>query len=237
MAINNICGMLASVRSLAEAKQAVAADVDIIDMKEPNQGVLGNLPIADVKAIVHSLPKAIKSSATIGDLPPTHTALAEHISAMSKTGLSYVKVGLFSPQIDLSFIQTLKAHSNIIIVLFAEYYAAYQQDKATFDKLLGSGICGMMLDTMNKDGLGLCDLITQQDIKTFIERCNHAGIIHGLAGSLTLTDIPILLTQKPNYLGFRGALCTDGRNSMLDQTRLSIVRQAIPKHEDISMSI
>ena len=62
--------LLASVRDLVEAREAAAAGVDLIDLKEPSAGALGALATDDIRAIV----TAIRSgwphrpvSATIGD--------------------------------------------------------------------------------------------------------------------------------------------------------------------------
>ena len=52
-------------------------------------------------------------------------------------------------------------------------------------------------------------------------------MLSGLAGSLGLADIAPLARHAPDYLGFRGALCKDGRTSTLDPERVRTVRTAI----------
>ena len=52
-------------------------------------------------------------------------------------------------------------------------------------------------------------------------------MLSGLAGSLGLADIAPLARHAPDYLGFRGALCKDGRTSTLDPERVRTVRAAI----------
>ena len=47
--------LLVSVRSADEALVAARGGVDFIDAKEPSRGALGDLPIADVRAIVEHL--------------------------------------------------------------------------------------------------------------------------------------------------------------------------------------
>jgi dihydroneopterin aldolase len=47
----------------------------------------------------------------------------------------------------------------------------------------------------------------------------------GLAGSLQVTDIPLLSALAPDYLGFRTALCHDGRRtSRLSASAIDKVR-------------
>jgi hypothetical protein len=54
-------------------------------------------------------------------------------------------------------------------------------------------------------------------------------MISGLAGSLRLADIPLLLPLAADYLGFRGALCEGGeRVEGLSARPLHQVRTAIP---------
>jgi uncharacterized protein (UPF0264 family) len=50
----------------------------------------------------------------------------------------------------------------------------------------------------------------------------------GLAGSLTLGDIPALMAQQPNVLGFRGAACKGGaREGALDLSGVAALRDEI----------
>lgn len=54
-------GMLASVNSMDEANIVMAANVDIIDLKEPALGALGGLDISLVKKLLQS---------SMGNAPP-----------------------------------------------------------------------------------------------------------------------------------------------------------------------
>ncbi|MFN3986718.1 MAG: (5-formylfuran-3-yl)methyl phosphate synthase [Rhodocyclaceae bacterium] len=64
--------MLVSVRDVDEARDAAAAGVDFIDLKEPRAGALGGLPPDTLRAICTTLRSGAGHhliSATIGDLP------------------------------------------------------------------------------------------------------------------------------------------------------------------------
>jgi uncharacterized protein (UPF0264 family) len=80
-------GMLASVNSLAEALLVLNAEVDIIDLKQPEQGALGALEVADVKKIVAEIAGRCPVSATIGDLPMQPELVFNAVKAMSETGV------------------------------------------------------------------------------------------------------------------------------------------------------
>ena len=62
-------GMLASVRNLEEAKMVYQGGADIIDIKEPNEGALGAVPLSQIHHVVDDLWEKCVVSATIGDLP------------------------------------------------------------------------------------------------------------------------------------------------------------------------
>ena len=49
---SHVTQLLVSVKNLAEAKIALAADVDIIDLKNPADGALGALSAEDIAQIV-----------------------------------------------------------------------------------------------------------------------------------------------------------------------------------------
>ena len=92
--------LLASVRSLDEAFIAHAAGADIIDLKEPRRGALGALDAADVRHIVDSLGVDATLSATVGDLDCTGEAAIAAAAEISRAGVRYVKVGVFSAAAD-----------------------------------------------------------------------------------------------------------------------------------------
>ena len=90
--------MLASVRTLNEARAAAASGVDLIDLKEPRRGALGAVPLQEIFAIVAALRErwpTLPISATIGDLPDSGEQwMAQQVSAVAATGVDYVKVGI-----------------------------------------------------------------------------------------------------------------------------------------------
>ncbi|MEY3882142.1 MAG: hypothetical protein RIQ94_2938 [Pseudomonadota bacterium] len=84
-------GMLASVNSLAEALLVLNAEVDIIDLKQPEQGALGALEVADVKKIVAEIAGRCPVSATIGDLPMQPELVFNAVKAKEISGINRTK--------------------------------------------------------------------------------------------------------------------------------------------------
>lgn len=220
-------GLLASVRNLAEARQALVAKADIIDLKEPAAGSLGALDTAVIQHVVRAVAGRCPVSATIGDLPMQPDVIYEKTLATAKTGVDYVKVGLFQdPNKDqvISKLGEISAEYKLIAVLFADK----PMDSSCIEKLKKAGFKGVMLDTFAKDRGSLTGVMPLNLISSFVGNVKSQAMLCGLAGSLSLSDIPVLLPLQPDYLGFRGALC-DGRQRMgrlnteaLDKIRLMI---------------
>ena len=221
-------GMLASVSNLAEARLIETFAVDIIDLKQPTQGALGALPLNSVTDIVAALKPETLISATVGDLPMQPQILTQAVQAMATTGVDFVKIGFFPGgdwQACINELANLAASGRALIaVLFADT----QPDPAIISSLQQAGFRGVMLDTMNKSLGSLTQLMSLSDCKTFVDTAKAAGLLTGLAGSLTQQDIPKLLPLHADYLGFRGALCRrHQRTAELDTEQVAAIRQLL----------
>jgi uncharacterized protein (UPF0264 family) len=220
-------GMLASVNSMDEAKIVMAANVDIIDLKEPALGALGGLDISLVKKIVAIVNGQCPTSATIGDLPMQPEIIFNAVKEMAETGVNYVKIGFFASENHEQIIEklaTLTPHSNLIAVLFADTYP----DFSLIDNLITTGFKGVMLDTQDKTKGSLTGMMAKTEIERFVSHVKSRHAICGLAGSLRLEDIPLLMPYQPDYLGFRGALCeSHKRAGQLNQQSVKNIKQTI----------
>ncbi len=199
--------MLASVNSLKEAQIILDSAADIIDLKQPEQGALGALPIDTVKQIVQQVNHQKPVSATIGDLPMQADLIFNAVSDMSETGVDFIKIGLFPGgdwQATLSKLSNLTEQGKqLIAVLFADQ----QPDFKIITLLKKNGFTGVMLDTINKSSGSLTQLMSFNKLAEFVKKANEAELLCGLAGSLKADDISKILQLKADYLGFRGALC------------------------------
>lgn len=197
-------GMLASVNSLAEARLVLQAGVDIIDLKQPEQGALGALALADVRAIVQEVNGRCPVSATVGDLPMQPELVYNAVKAMADTGVDYVKIGFFPGGDWQSTLDKLSGQkTKLIAVLFADT----QPDFAILSAIKAAGFAGVMVDTMDKNCGSLTQLMSEQELALFVKQAKTLELLCGLAGSLRLADVDLLLTLQADYLGFRGALC------------------------------
>jgi len=221
--------MLASVADLAEARLAAAAGVDLIDLKNPARGALGALDEDVIATIRRALPRAALS-ATIGDLPLHPETVFRAAERTAACGVDYVKIGLF-PGGDLEgtlhALAPLAAEHKLIAVLMADYLIALP----VLERIAAAGFHGAMLDTADKRRGPLTRLRPKAFLARFVERAGSLGLLTGLAGSLRLEDVDLLLPLAPDYLGFRGALCREGRTGTLDPQKVALLRERIRSQE------
>jgi uncharacterized protein (UPF0264 family) len=217
-------GWLASVTDVREACQALEAGAHLIDAKDPRQGALGALPPAMVRAIVTSIAARAPVSATIGDHPdmdPQHVRTA--IETTAACGVDFVKIGLFPGPALIPCLQALAdcaQQHHLIGVLFADR----QPDYRLIERLASLHFMGVMFDTADKAGGGLLRHQPPEHLAEFVSLAKHLGLICGLAGSLKTEDIARLQRLRPDYLGFRGALCRDQTRTLgLDAQALADV--------------
>lgn len=226
-------GMLASVRSLDEAGIVFQAGVDIIDLKAPEQGALGAVDYSIVREVVEKYSDKNLVSATIGDLPMEASLLNHAINKMASTGVDFVKVGIFDQRLSEDIFSCFKSKVEqgvkLILVFFADQFSHLNSIR----RIIRSDYAhGVMLDTAGKSSGSLLSYKNISELSQFIELAKSAGLITGLAGSLRLQDINILLPLGADYLGFRGALCEESdRTAYLDELAVYRIRSKIPSSE------
>ncbi|MFO1039863.1 MAG: (5-formylfuran-3-yl)methyl phosphate synthase [Geminicoccaceae bacterium] len=219
--------MLASVADLAEAKLAVAWGADFVDLKNPSMGALGAWKLDDARAAVASIGGHRPVSATIGDLPMRPDLVAEHSAAMADTGVDIVKVGFFGSGDTAGCAAALEPLAARGVRLVAVMMADQAPDLSVVPLLAAAGFYGVMLDTADKSAGGLRQHQNEQQLTAFLALARANGLLTGLAGSLGLLDIGLLSALRPDYLGFRGALCRGGRMAGLHRDAFRAVRGAL----------
>lgn len=227
--------MLASVRDLSEARIVLDAAVDLIDLKQPADGALGALPVGVIRDVVAFVGSRALTSATAGNIGPDPAAVQAAMSSIAATGVNYVKTGLFPAdwqQGDRDYDavrQCLAALHPLpgtrrIAVLFADLAPPLD----LVDAVAAAGFDGVMVDTALKTGHSLPDVAHASWLAAFVQRARTHGLLCGLAGSLRSGHIEQLLPLAPDYLGFRGALCSGhARAAQLDAGAVRRVRDQI----------
>lgn len=230
--------LLISVTSVDEAKIALQNGADIIDLKDPQQGALGALPlevVAEIVAFVNAKDVSERKiiSATIGDLPMEPELLLQHVVALSEIKVDIIKIGFFMSPGDkftdyqpcLDMLKTVsRSGVRLIAVLFVEN--EYPANLVTAIK--NAGFYGVMFDTAGKNGATFLDYYSTDAMKAIAEGVQAQGLLFGVAGSLNLQHVALVKSIAPDYMGFRGGVCINNqRRSALDSEKIRAISAAM----------
>lgn len=223
--------MLASVTGPAEAEIALLGGADIIDLKDPENGALGAVALPVIRETIGKIAGRKAVSAVSGDLPMMPRQLAAAAAEIASAGVDYVKVGFFPSKQSVACAQALAPvarRTKLVAVMFADRHP----DLGLLKEFAENGFHGVMLDTADKQSGRLLDHLSPAAIPDFIEQAEVLGLATGLAGSLEAPDIPRLLPFEPDFLGFRGALCSGAeRTRTIDPQAVARIRALIPETE------
>lgn len=223
---------LASVTSPEEALLAVSGGAGIIDCKDPEKGALGDLQPAQIEAIVHAVAGRVPVSATIGDLPCDATIMVKAALRVAATGVDIVKVGFFGDGDPRAAIAALGAADLGRAQRVAVMMADRPLDLSLIADLADAGFNGVMLDTADKAGGPLPDVLTARVLAAFLNAARGNGLAAGLAGALRAQHVASLVALQPDVIGFRGALCEGGRSGALSPERVAEVRHTLDRAVD-----
>ena len=89
----------------------------------------------------------------------------------------------------------------------------------------GVGMC--LLDTAVKDGRGLLDWLSSDELTSLVADAHAAGMEIALAGALRAEDLPVVRATGADIAGVRSAACGDGtRFGTVDAARVRALRAA-----------
>lgn len=222
--------LLASVRTVDEAVIAAAAGAGFIDLKEPLGGALGGLSTARIGEIVGALRRAhpaLPISATIGD----HAAdeadeIVARVAEVGACGVDYVKVGIVGadPRARRVLLSRLAAVPWAVVPVFI---ADRGLDLEAIEAACALPFPALMIDTEDKAAGSLFDCLPLATLAHFVGRVRGAGKLAGLSGALRLRHLPQLVALRPDFAGFRGALCDGARSGVLGADKVRAVAGAL----------
>ena len=99
--------LLISVKNVEEAMLALAADVDMIDLKEPSVGALGALDLNISRQIVQLVSGRKLISATVGEEHRSMHALILDIQERAAIGVDIIKIAVSDFFYALGFIDEM----------------------------------------------------------------------------------------------------------------------------------
>jgi uncharacterized protein (UPF0264 family) len=241
--------LLVSVRNGDEARIAVEAGADIIDAKEPAQGVLGAVDAETLRAIGVAVAQRRPLSAALGDFREgsSSVSIARAARAAADASVRFVKVGIDCARLDvlandcvhlLEALQgemTAGTHCDVVLGVFAD--ASQHREGAmqsVIDVAIGTRpmgehcrITGVLLDTLSKDGRTLFDFMAVDRIATWVKTAHEAELFVALAGSLAADHVGMARDTGADIMGVRGAACEGGRSGCLSADRVRGLARAI----------
>jgi len=228
--------LLVSVRSAAEAADAIAGGAHVIDVKEPANGPLGaaSLPVwMEVAMVVAAAPGCRLSLAT-GELLAADTSLLQGLGLLfsgapaggaGNGGPTIVKAGLAGCGSSSGWPSQVEAWSKKLPAAVQPAVAAYADFEAAdspppLEVLAAAATLKLpfvLLDTFDKSAGNLLSIMPLDVLTQWCAAAQQAGIAVALAGSLPRVVPPAVLALQPAYIAVRGAVCQTDRLSQVSQ--------------------
>jgi uncharacterized protein (UPF0264 family) len=228
--------LLVSVASAAEASAALAGGADIIDAKNPFVGALGAVCLEVFRAIQASVAGARPVTAAIGD-GVDETITERTACTFAAAGAALVKVG-FAGVTSAAGVEAMTSaarrgarmggdgRSGVIAVAYAD---AHRVGSVAAEAVIGAavrgGATGVLLDTADKGGPGLRELLAPDALAAWVARARAAGLLVALAGKLTADDLSSVREAGADIAGVRGAACEgDARLDRVSAVKVRLLR-------------
>lgn len=211
--------LLVSVRDADEAMDAVAAGVDLIDLKEPRNGPLGAVDFDTMATAGDRVAGRRPMSVALGELADFDF---EH-PRRPPPGIDYFKLGLAGQSENPTWrrslataVEALSGPARGVAVVYADWRAAVApapEDvlRAARDLRLGA----VLVDTWNKSAGGLLDLWLLDEVATIVAAIQETSALAVIAGGLTANAIVRILPLAPDYVAVRSAVCLESREGRL----------------------
>lgn len=233
--------LLVSVRDIQEAEIAVAAQVDWLDVKDPNRGPLGRPEIGTALAIEQlaaSLLPGLRVSIALGESEDaTMLELLEYIqpfreATIFKLAFSNTNHGLSPDPRSIGDARNWSAlfrelagrlaPGRLIPVYYADReFACGPSWDAVVELAEEVGASRILIDTFNKDGRSLVSHIDHETLTTMIHGAAQRDLSVAIAGSLRKPEMPTLMGVGAAVIGVRGAACkASNREDSIDPATL-----------------
>ncbi len=208
--------ILASIKNAYEAEIISKFDFDIIDIKNVNDGALGYVGDISIERITKLISNH-KLSVTAGnDSSPLTKKQLRRVKFLDQLGIHYIKIGIFDTNLlqdHCCFLESIKGFSlKKVGVIFADLI----NNNEEIEKILELNYDGLLIDTATKNNQSTLDILSADTLKFFIDSCKESGKFCGISGSLTSIRFEDALALQPNFIGLRGALCSNSKRENID---------------------
>ena len=229
--------LLVSVASAAEVAAALEGGADLIDAKNPATGALGAVSVDELQAIRRSVAAARPLTAALGDAADP-TAIERAARAAAMAGAAFVKLGfarisdrrrvagLIRAAVCGATARTGK-RCSVVAVAYADADSSTTVTSTPLVEIAAhAGAAGVLLDTMDKRGPGVCALQNPDAMAAWVGLSHTHGLFAAVAGRLSAEDFPVVLECGADIAGVRGAACDGGRTGGVSAKRVRLLRVA-----------
>lgn len=230
--------LLVSVRGTTEALEALKGGAHIIDVEYP-ESALGTPYPLNIKAVRDAIPRKIPVATNIGEEQARRSTACQAALGVALAGADIIKVGLAdfnfeeAEYLGRNIVRTIKVwfpKKQVIPAVFADKKYTKILDPIVEGPALASKIKadGILIDTYNKDSeKGLLDLMSLEDIRTFVASCHRRKKTAWIAGSITKGQLPSLWSTNVDVICVRGAGCEKDSKGRFSKVRSSIVKELV----------
>jgi (5-formylfuran-3-yl)methyl phosphate synthase len=228
--------LLVSVANATEAAAALAGGADLIDAKDPHAGALGAVPVKVVREIHAIIGGARPVTAALGDAADEED-LERIAREFAAAGASLLKVG-FARVASVQRVEMLLAAaargaraagngSRIICVAYADAITPSLSPLVLASAAARAGATGVLVDTADKDGPGLRDLVAADALTAWVTHARACGLLVACAGKLSAGDLAFVHDAGADIAGVRGAACDDGRSGRVSPARVRLLVRSL----------
>jgi (5-formylfuran-3-yl)methyl phosphate synthase len=228
-----VARLLVSVRSADEARRAIEAGADIIDVKEPDFGSLGRADPSVWCRVRSALPPTLPLTLALGELSEWLEPGQPELPAEAWAGISYRKLGLAGSGAhwrqawrELRFRLGVERCPPWIAVAYADWKAAAAPDPDAILETASDSpeISGILIDTWAKTEPFRVDATWI----AWAKRVRQARLMLAVAGGLDRQLIPSLAPLAPDIVAVRGAACLGGqRRAAIDPDRVAALARVV----------
>ena len=227
--------LLVSVVNHEEAAAALAGGADIIDAKDPARGPLGAVSIAVLRQISATVNDARPVTAALGDAAD-EGAVEREARAYAGAGATLVKVGLAgvagverATALLAATVRGAAAGSGgrcgVVAVAYADAHCVASPAPGVVTEAAARvGAAGVLLDTADKEGPRLRDLLSPGALAAWVAKAHEARLLVALAGKLRAEDFGFVRDAGADIAGVRGAACVGGRSGRVTADRVRGLR-------------
>jgi uncharacterized protein (UPF0264 family) len=229
--------LLVSVASAAEVPAALEGGADLIDAKNPATGSLGAVSIDELRAIRRSVAAARPVTAALGDAADPR-AIERAARAAATAGAAFVKLGFAGISGHRRVARLIQAAVSgatagigtlcgVVAVAYADADSATTVTSTALAEIAArAGAAGVLLDTVDKRGPGVCALKDRDALAAWVGLSHHLGLFAAVAGQLSADDLPVVFECGADIAGVRGAACEGGRTGGVSAERVRSLRVA-----------